>query len=172
MKFSTRGESGLRLLAISLIAVGPVLAGFHQARQGGQRVAQMQALIAVLDELGRELAFQQAQLLAIFQRSEHELLRCCAEALAQVRPPSMRQIWAMGLEGCFPLLDGAELEMAKQVGQVLGRYDARRQCEVIAQVRQALSIKEQALREESQRSGKVSWSLGMSAGAFIFIILI
>ena len=162
----------MRLLAISFIAVGPVLVGFHLAQQGRQRQVQVQVLIAVLDELNRELAFGQAQLLAIFQRSEHALLQGCAAALTQTRPPSMRQIWDVQLRRCFPLLGGDELTTAGQVGQVLGRYDARRQCQVIEQTRQVLALAEQTLREESLRSGRVSRSLGMAAGAFIFIILI
>jgi len=162
----------LRLLAISLIAVGPILVGFHWAWQGVQRVMQIQKLVAVLDELARELAFQQAQLLAIFQQSEQELLQACAKVLAQARPPSMRQIWDEELGRCFPLLGGVELETARKIGQVLGRYDAKRQCEAIEQARQALSLAEQMQREEAQRNGRVGWALGMAGGAFIFIILI
>ena len=172
MQFTTRGGNGLRLLAISFIAVGPVLIGFHLAQQGRQRLIQVQALIAVLDELNRELAFGQAQLSVIFQRSEHTLLQGCAAALTQTRPPSMRQIWDGQLRRYFPLLADSELTTAGQVGQVLGRYDTCRQCQAIEQTRQAFALTEQTLREESLRNGRVSRSLGMAAGAFIFIILI
>ena len=162
----------MRLLAISLIATGPVLVGFHQASRGRQLVGQLQALIGALDELEREIGFGQATLLAIFQKSEQPLLRSCAKALGQTRPPSMSRIWSRELEHCFPLLGSAELETAKQVGQVLGRYDTRRQCQALEQAREFLTLAERALREEAQRSGRVNRMLGMAAGALLFIILI
>ena len=160
------------MLAVSIISIGPMLIGFQRAQQGRQSIAQLQTLIVVLDKLERELGFGQAGLLAIFRKSEHLLLLNCADALAKPRPPSVSQLWEQGLRHHFPLLSEAAFETARQVGQVLGRYDAKRQCQAIEQAREALSLIERTAHEETQRSGRVSRTLGMAAGAFIFIILI
>lgn len=162
----------LRLLGTCLIALGLAAIGFTRAAKDREQLRQLHELLNTLEELKRQIGFQQSDLRFICQHASLPLLKHCAEGLQVARPLPLREIWSNGVDTLYPLLSGEERTLAVQVGSVLGRYDAQRQCQALGQAQAQLQQLADERRTELQRSGRVYRTLGITAGALAFILLI
>jgi len=82
------------------------------------------------------------------------------------------QIWQQGLEAAQLRLEAVDLTVVEQVGSVLGRYDGDSQRQALEQALMRMEELQKQAVEQRARLGKVYGTLGLTAGAFLMILLV
>lgn len=154
-----------------LVAIGVTAVGFLKASQSRLRVRELQTASAALEELARELRFRQPPLKRLLRNAQSPLLQRCAVYLDGERTLTVQEAWGMACDA-LGLFNEAELAALSSVGMVLGRFSIEEQCKCIDAAQQELHQAYRLAQEESLRSGKVFRTLGLAAGAFVFILLL
>lgn len=162
--------------ALLLCACGGL--GLTAARGLKLRVDQLRALLGALEEMERELYCRLTplpELLAgLGAHTPGEVGRffaLCAGEMDGLEGP-FSQLWERMLEDSGLSLMEEDRLLLAQLGGALGRYDAASQCEAIAQVRGRLEENLAAAAERRDRLSRVYGVLGLTAGAFLTIILL
>ena len=85
---------------------------------------------------------------------------------------SMAELWREALEQVPLGLDGPGRLALEELGEVLGRYDGDGQREALAHTRAELSRALEQAREAREKQGRMYQVLGITAGAFLVILLL
>ncbi len=84
----------------------------------------------------------------------------------------MAELWREALEQVPLGLDGPGRLALEELGEVLGRYDGDGQREALAHTRAELSRALEQAREAREKQGRMYQVLGITAGAFLVILLL
>lgn len=168
----------MRLLGCTFLLCACGGLGLGAARGLKLRVVQLRTLLGALEEMERELRCRLTplpELLAgLGERTPGAAGRfftLCAGGLDELEGPFSR-VWDRALEDGGLCLEEEDRQLLTELGGALGRYDAASQCEAIAQARSRLGENLAAAAERRDRLGRVYGVLGLTAGAFLTIILL
>ncbi|MFQ7854008.1 MAG: hypothetical protein ACLRIS_01500 [Flavonifractor plautii] len=95
----------------------------------------------------------------------------CRTLLDELGERSMAELWREALEQVPLGLDGPG-RLARRSWEVLGRYDGDGQREALAHTRAELSRALEQAREAREKQGRMYQVLGITAGAFLVILLL
>ena len=96
----------------------------------------------------------------------------CRTLLDELGERSMAELWREALEQVPLGLDGPGRLALEELGEVLGRYDGDGQREALAHTRAELSRALEQAREAREKQGRMYQVLGITAGAFLVILLL
>ena len=151
----------IRMLGAVCLAAGPVWLGMSAAAELAHRERALGALCAGLELMERELALRLTPLPQLMEELAH-----------RTEEPARRLFSAWRrLTDQLPVSPEAKRALYP-LGEVLGRYDGRGQQAAIAGARRELEGLRARAGEERLRLGKVYGALGVTAGAFLVILLL
>lgn len=168
----------VRLAGAVLVAAGCGFLGFQAAAGLRGRVRALREMAQGLALLERELELNVPPLSRLLAQGAArsrgpagELFRGCLQGLEHLEREEFSALWRrlvarreeLGQEGQAVLLP---------LGDALGRCGAERQREALAAVRRRLEELAAALEADSRRQERVYQALGLSAGAFLVIVLL
>ena len=154
----------LKLIGALLLAGGAGALGCSAAAQLSRRVAVLRALLGALEGLERAAAESPPPVCTLFAR--------CRTLLDELGERSMAELWREALEQVPLGLDGPGRLALEELGEVLGRYDGDGQREALAHTRAELSRALEQAREAREKQGRMYQVLGITAGAFLVILLL
>lgn len=169
----------LRIIGAVLLIGGAASLGFSAAASLGRRVRTLRALLGALELMERELSFRltpMPDLLDELSRRTAQPLRAffsrCRAGLDRLGQTDFGQLWRESLEQTPLGLGDEELSLLAGLGGILGRYDGEGQRAALERCRGQLS--ETLRRAEADRiqQGRMYGVLGLSAGAFLAIMLV
>ena len=167
-----------RLLGAVLVAAGAAWLGFRAAAALSLRAGALEEMAQGLALLEQELELDGPPLPQLMDRLAEEtrgparaLFRDCRQALDRLELEPFSQAWEglvrargeLGREGQAALLP---------LGETLGRCGCEEQRRAAARVRTRRTELARRTEEERRRQGKVYQVLGLSGGAFLFILLL
>ena len=162
-----------------LLAGGAGALGCSAAAQLSRRVAVLRALLGALEGMEREIAFRLTPMPELLERAAAEspppvctLFARCRTLLDELGERSMAELWREALEQVPLGLDGPGRLALEELGEVLGRYDGDGQREALAHTRAELSRALEQAREAREKQGRMYQVLGITAGAFLVILLL
>ncbi len=143
------------------------------------RVVQLRGFLAALEEMAREVQFRLTPMPELLSNLGDrlkgpvgEFFRLCAGGLDGLDRRPFSKLWREALEATDLCLEEEDLLLLEELGNSLGRYDSRRQCEALIQTRDRLEENLIAAMDRRERLGRVYGALGLAAGAFLIIVLI
>lgn len=167
-----------KLLGAVLVAAGSGWLGLSAASGLTSRLRAVQAMIAGLELLERELWEHGTALpelmAALAQRCSPpaaDFFKQCAQGCARLDRVPFGESWRQAVNG-LELLSPEGRAALLPLGEVLGRYEADSQRQALEHARQALEREELRAQEERRRLGRVYQTLGLSGGAFLVILLL
>ena len=173
------GGAMLKLIGALLLAGGAGALGCSAAAQLSRRVAVLRALLGALEGMEREIAFRLTPMPELLERAAAEspppvctLFARCRTLLDELGERSMAELWREALEQVPLGLDGPGRLALEELGEVLGRYDGDGQREALAHTRAELSRALEQAREAREKQGRMYQVLGITAGAFLVILLL
>ena len=132
-----------------------------------------------LEGMEREIAFRLTPMPELLERAAAEspppvctLFARCRTLLDELGERSMAELWREALEQVPLGLDGPGRLALEELGEVLGRYDGDGQREALAHTRAELSRALEQAREAREKQGRMYQVLGITAGAFLVILLL
>ena len=169
----------LRLAGALLLVGGAAFLGFSAAAGLGRRVRSLRSLLGALELMEREIAFRLTPmpdlLDALSARTPPPLsafFARCRDGLGALGEKDLGQLWREGLEEAPMGLADEELALLAELGEVLGRYDGEGQRAALERTRLALEETLRRAEEDKSRQGRMYGVLGLTAGAFLVIMLI
>ena len=169
----------LRLVGALLLLLSGGLLGLGAAGQLGEHVRCLQALDGALERMERELAFRltpMPELLSRLARSTPDpagaLFAQCLAGFDRLEEEGLAGLWRQAVQAAKLPLEREELDLLIGLGEVLGRYDGAGQQEAVAAVRLELLPYLRRAEEERTRLGRVYGTLGLTAGAFLVLLLV
>ena len=168
----------VHLLGACFLAAGCGWLGIRAAEGLRRRCRSLRQMAQALALVEREMELSspplQQLLEGVARRSAGPakgLMAACAEGLDHLDQETFSGLWRRQVRGLEEL--GKEGQaVLEPLGDVLGRYDNRAQKEETAAARQNLERLACRLEEERRRQGRVYQVLGLSAGAFLAILLL
>ena len=168
----------MRILGALLLAGGSAALGFRAASRLAVRCRAQRAMLGALEQLERELGFRLASMPELLAAAAgraappaQDFLRQCLAGLDELGEKSMAQIWDEALPAAGDLGETA-FTVLRSLGAVLGRFDGEAQRESLASARGELALCLEQAEEERRRMGRVYGALGVTAGAFLSILLL
>jgi len=169
----------LRLLGAVLLMGGASAIGFSAAAQLRARVTCLRAFLGAVEYMERELAFRLTPVPVLFNSlaamditlAKGFFVRC-VKGLTELGEKPLHVLWCEALEKSKLPLDDDETRTLAELGNVLGRYDGDGQREALALVHGRLARFLECAEEERNRLEKVYGALGLSAGAFLLLVLL
>ena len=153
--------------------------GLGAIRKLEGRVTALRALVEALELMERELEFRLTPMQELLEGTARRVgepaagfLGACARGLDELGERSLAELWAREAGERLTPLKPRDLEVVLSVGGVLGRYDAEGQRRAIAACREELTGFLAAAAEERRKQGRVYGALGVTAGAFLVILLL
>ena len=101
-----------------------------------------------------------------------ELYILCSNGMRNQKRRQFSQLWSQALDAVCLCLAEEETTVLSELGTVLGRYDCASQCEALRNTRERLNQSLSQAKENRARMGKVYSTLGVTAGAFLVIVLL
>lgn len=169
----------LRAVGAILLLAGSAGLGLAAVRRLERRVTTLRSLTEALELMERELDFclppMKELILETAQRSTtpaSEFLRACGEGMDELEGKPLSGLWQQAAVEKLTALKHCDLETVFSIGAVLGRYDGEGQRRAIAAARERLADFLSGAVEERRRQGRVYGALGITAGAFLVILLL
>lgn len=169
----------LRLAGALLLAVGAAWPGFSAAGRLSRRVTLLETLLAAVERMEREIAFSLTPLPRLFSDLAEEcpppagaFFACCRDGLEELRTCPLARLWLRALEETLPELEGRGRAALAELGSSLGRYDGDSQRRALARAEEELLRALEEARGERDKQGRVYRVLGVTAGAFLVILLL
>lgn len=167
----------MRVMGAALLALGGGYMGFRASEELSHRAAVLDDLTASLALLEQNLSLGGYGLCECFRTLANRgggevrnFFSSCAEGMGALEKTPFPALWS-GLCGELPI--GAEGQhILCRLGEVLGRCEAERQVRALRSAGEALSRLSGELREQYRCQGKVFQAVGVSAGAFLAILLL
>lgn len=169
----------LRLLGAVLLMGGAAALGFSAAAHLRIRVVCLRSLLTSLEQMERELRFCLSPLPVLFGNlaalsgaPANRFYQLCAHEMKRLGEKPLSELWRNALDKADLPLEEDELRMMSELGAVLGRYDAAGQQEALDLARGRLTAFLNRAEDDRNRLSKVYGALGLSAGAFLLLILL
>lgn len=169
----------LKLLGLLLTAAGAAGVGFSAAAGLSRRVRTLRDLLGALELMEREIAFQLTPMDELFARLAQRtpepagaFFARCRRGLSSLGERSLSQIWRQALTEVSLGLDAQTLDTLAGLGDLLGRYDGEGQKEALEQARLQLCQDLRRAEEDQAQRGHMYRMLGLTAGAFLVIVLL
>lgn len=169
----------LKLFGAVLLMGGAAAIGFSAAAGLRAHASCLRTFVIALEQIERELNFRLTPLPVLF----HKLARSsgapadyffalCEKGIARLDEKPLYEIWREALDKAgLPLEQDEKLALA-ELGSVLGQYDSDGQRAAIFEVRERLAVFFKRAEDERNRLEKVYGALGLSAGAFLLLVLL
>ncbi len=125
-----------------------------------------------LRQLERELSLHLTPLPLLFQRETIPFSPLFAQCGTAVEEGSSFHFCWDRLVDSLPHIGGEERQLLRPLGAVLGQFEGETQSEALLRVAERLREREDELRREEQRLGRVYPVVGLTAGAFLGIFLL
>lgn len=155
------------------------MAGFLAARRLARRPRVLRELMRALEQMEREIAFRLTPLPQLFatlsQRYKGpvgELFAQCVEGLNALGTVPAAEIWRNALKTDDLDLDERSLHVLQELGDVLGQYDEQGLRTALKRAGAELEAAAEQAELEWERKGRMDQVLGLTAGAFLAILLI
>lgn len=168
----------LKLSGAILVMLGAGWCGAYAVSRLRWRVRTLSALRSGLAWLEEELAFHLTPLPALLERLGRELPGAAGFFFSDVlhslrRDPEggLRKSWRQAMVRQLDELQEEDRQVLLEVGQSLGRYDAKAQCQVLRQAAARLESLQERAQEESKRLSRVYTVLSLAAGAAVVLML-
>lgn len=169
----------LRMIGAGLLLAAAAAMGFGAAGELKTHVRELEQLILSLESMERELTNRLTPLPELLRRTAEgsggrvgEFYALCAQALARQEERPFAQLWRQAMEAAGLRLEEDELGTLAELGNVLGRYDAASQSRALEEARARMGQALVRAKEQQSRLGKVYGTLGVTAGAFLVIVLL
>ena len=169
----------LKLLGALLLAGGTAAIGFSAAAGLGRHIRTLRALLEALELMEREISFQLTPMDQLLERlagrtrsPAGDFFACCRDGLDRLGERSLAGIWRDALAAIPMGLTPQERDTMDGLGDLLGRYDADGQSEALEQARLQLLQDLRRAEEEREKRGRMYRVLGLTAGAFLVIVLL
>ena len=168
----------LRLAGAALLVAGCGGLGFSAAPELARRAEVLRLLLGALEGMERELAFRLAPMPELLARAAEtpppvgELFRRCLAGLPELGEQPLSQLWRRAVAETPLSLEGPALLALEELGDVLGRYGGEEQRAALARAREELGRALELARLAAERQGRMYRALGLTAGAFLAILLL
>ena len=163
----------LKILGFVLVTASGGIFGYLKATEMKNHTRILEALHAALGFIKNEIAFRQAPLPRVFLELSGEKPVCVGRLfknLAQkIEEMPFLEVWRAEIEA-LPILP-EEKNALYPLGEVLGKYDAQKQCAEIDLVRAAFLENIAKSKSREAQKGKNLAGLGLSLGATLAVIL-
>lgn len=168
----------IRLLGAALLACGSAALGFGAVGRLDGRVDDLRGLMSGVELMERELGWNLSPLPQQLRRAAGEtqgrpaqFFSLCAQGAEHLNGRPFHQVWREAAEACQMRLERTDLELLEGLGGVLGRYDGDSQRRALSAAAQRLEEQLAQAVEQRGRLGRVYGVLGLTAGAFLMILL-
>ena len=169
----------IRMVGAVLLTTGSTLLGLCAVRHMDRRVEDLRQLIMGLETITRELDYRLAPLPELLERAAEEtggrvarFFRLSAQGASHLNGRSFHTVWRQAAEAAQMRLEQSDMALLEQLGGVLGRYDGESQHRALAAAVSRLEEQHTQAAEQCRRQGRVYSVLGLTAGAFLMILLI
>lgn len=169
----------LRLVGAALLVAGPAMAGFLAAQRLARRPRVLRELMRALEQMEREITFRLTPLPQLFTALSQlykdpvgELFAQCVEGLNALGALPVAEIWRDALRTADLDLDERSLRALQELGDVLGQYDEQGLHTALKRAGAELEAAAELAELERERKGRMDQVLGLTAGAFLAILLI
>ena len=169
----------LKLLGGVLLAGGAAAMGYSASAWLARRVRTLRAMLGALELMEREISFRLTPMDRLLDRLARgtpppagTFFACCRDGLERLGERTLAEIWREALEQTPLGLGAGELATLAELGELLGRYDAEGQREALSNARLRLEQDLRLAEEEREKKGRVCRALGLTAGAFLVIVLL
>lgn len=169
----------LKLMGAGLVMAGAARWGLCAVGQLRRRVRTLEGLRASLMWLEEELTFRLTPLPALLERLGREqpgaVGQFFQDALTGLRrdpEEGLRQSWRQAMVRRLDFLKEDERQTLMEVGQTLGRYDAKAQTQALARAARRLDAIRTQAEEDARRLGRVYAALSLAAGAAVVLVLL
>ncbi|MGN0986066.1 MAG: stage III sporulation protein AB [Candidatus Enterenecus sp.] len=169
----------IRLAGAALLAAGSGLLGLCAVHRLDGRVWDLRQLILGLETMIRELDYRLAPLPELLERAAAEaegevsqFFSLSARGASHLNGRTFQAVWRQAAEAAQLRLDQTDMALLEQLGGVLGRYDGESQRRALALAVDRLEERRVQAGERRARQGRVYGVLGLTAGAFLMILLI
>ncbi len=168
----------LQLIGRLCVFLGVSMIGLLLRRGLYRRVSCLRELLRGLECVERELAFALPPVEALLERLAQETRGECRAVYLSCRErfifrgeERLEEIWTACFEAAELPLEEEDLNLIREVGGILGRYDGESQRLALRSIQSRLGGQITAAREEAGRMGKVYGTLGVSLGLLTVILL-
>ena len=168
-----------RLIGILFLAAGPAAIGLLASEGLKRQVSILEALLGAVERMKGELPLRLLpgpELLQSMEKSStppvSEFFRRCGAGLGELGEKSFAQIWRQAMEKSLPELEQAAKVAFETLGEMLGQYREEEQLAALERTTAELERALDAARREAEVRGKLDRVLGLTAGAFLAIVLI
>ena len=168
----------IRLMGAVLLAGGAALLGVSAARRTKSRVRDLRMLAEGLRAMLRELSYRMAPLAELLHGAKAQtgervqlFFSLCAQGAEHLNGRSFQSVWEQAAEASQMCLEREDWQCLNSLGHVLGRYDCESQCQALEASLSRLEERGKEAEEQSQKLGKLYSVLGLTAGAFLSILL-
>ena len=169
----------IRLVGAVLLTAGSALLGLCAVGRLDSRVQELRQLILGLETMAREMDYRLAPLPELLERAAAEtedrvsrFFTLCAQGASHLNGRAFHTVWCQAAEAAQMRLEQPDMALLEQLGCVLGRYDGESQRRALAAAAARLEQRHSEAVERRRRQGRVYSVLGLTAGAFLMILLI
>lgn len=169
----------IRVVGSSLLAAGAALLGVCAVWHMNKRVCDLYQLILGLESMARELDYRLAPLPELLKLAEAAtqtrvsmFFGLCAKGAEHLNGRTFQSVWQQAIEAGQLRLEPSDIAVLEQLGGVLGRYDAENQLQSLRETVAQIKAQYGEAGEERRRLGRVYSVLGITAGAFVMILLV
>lgn len=169
----------MKLLGAILLMGGATALGLSATARLERRVETVRALLGALERMTRELSFRLTPIPEMLRELSQSVKGSagafffrCYTGLDELGEESLCAIWEKAMEATPMDLRKEEEQVLRDVGQVLGRYDEDAQIQALALAGARMTEGLKRAEEERSRLGRVYTALGVTAGAFLTLLLL
>lgn len=169
----------IKLIGSVLLMAGASAIGFSAAAYLKARVNCLRCFSCAVAYMERELSFRLTpapalfrELAAISQPPVNAFFSRCSKKSGELGEKPMSVLWRECVESSKLPLETEELRAVMEIGAIVGRYDGPAQCQALSGVRARIDGMLDRAAEERYRLENVYRALGLSAGAFLLLVLL
>lgn len=168
----------IRMVGAILLAGGAVLLGVSAAHRTRSRVRDLRMLADGLRAILRELSYRMVPLPELLCSAKEQtgervqlFFSLCAQGAEHLNGRPFQKIWEEAAEAGQMCLEREDWQCLESLGYVLGRYDGESQLQALESSLDRLEERYREAAEQSRKLGKLYRVLGLTAGAFLIILL-
>jgi len=173
-------ESMLKLIGALMLIGGSVVIGLRAMERLSERVSVYAALIHAIQIMQAEITFRLTPLTELMkllggqiEAPVNQLFEHCYHGLCKNESGVFSAVWDNSLRQTIgPELSLEARQNLRELGGVLGRYDAETQAKALAHMSVRMEYFLESAKREKERQSKVYGVLGLVSGLAAVIVLI